>query len=208
MTGFTAADLADAADRAKAAMASLEQVLNQADSRLGDGDTGSMLRRLLDGIAAAGIGAAPDVGAAFRQAARAATSSTGSSLGTLVATALLTIGRATAGRTEVPWPDLGGLLGEAATAMFARGGAARGDKTVLDALDAVSAATGGLADAAAIAEAARREGRATLDRFRPLPCKIGRARMFAEKSTGTDDPGMLALVLLTEAVSGQAPARD
>ena len=40
--------------------------------------------------------------------------------------------------------------------------------------------------------------RAALEHFKPLPCKIGRARLFPEKSTGAHDPGMLALALLLE----------
>jgi hypothetical protein len=37
-----------------------------------------------------------------------------------------------------------------------------------------------------------------LEHFQPLPCKIGRARLFPEKSTGSHDPGMLAIALLLE----------
>jgi dihydroxyacetone kinase-like protein len=33
----------------------------------------------------------------------------------------------------------------------------------------------------------------TLDTFRGLPCKLGRARAYGDASIGVDDPGMLAL---------------
>lgn len=186
---------------AHAGMAELEQELNAADSKLGDGDTGSMLARVLGKLAEANIRDAPDLGAAFSLLARAAVSATGSSLGTLLATALMTLAKETKGREAVAWPELGALLATARDAMIARGGAKLGDKTVLDALDALAGAITGL-DQPALREAALAAGPAALERFRDRPCQIGRARMFAEKSVGIDDPGMLAFVLLTKKIAG------
>ena len=186
---------------AQAGMAELEQELNAADSKLGDGDTGSMLARVLGKLAEADLAAAPDLGMAFMALARAAVSATGSSLGTLLATALLTLGKETRGRDAIAWPELGPLLTKARDAMIARGGAKLGDKTVLDALDALVHAIDGL-DQPALREAALKAGPAVLERFRDLPCQIGRARMFADKSIGIDDPGMLAFVKLTQKIAG------
>lgn len=53
-----------------------------------------------------------------------------------------------------------------------------------------------ITDASAAALAAETGARAALEHFQPLPCKIGRARLFPKKSTGAHDPGMLALWLL------------
>jgi dihydroxyacetone kinase len=186
---------------AHAGMAELEQELNAADSRLGDGDTGSMLARVLGKLAEADLAAAPDLGMAFTTLARGAVSATGSSLGTLLATALLTLAKETKGRDAVTWPELGPLLAKARDAMIARGGAKLGDKTVLDALDALVHAIDGL-DQPALREAALKAGPAALEQYRDLPCQIGRARMFADKSVGIDDPGMLAFVKLTQKIAG------
>jgi len=41
----------------------------------------------------------------------------------------------------------------------------------------------------------------TLDEFRDKPNKLGRARMFGEKSAGLDDPGMLAIQEMVSALS-------
>jgi dihydroxyacetone kinase len=185
---------------AHAGMAELEQELNAADSKLGDGDTGSMLARVLGKLAEADLAAAPDLGAAFMALARAAVSATGSSLGTLLATALMTLAKETKGRDAVAWPELGPLLAKARDAMIARGGAKLGDKTVLDALDALVGAIDGL-DQPALREAALKAGPAALEQFRELTCQIGRARMFADKSIGIDDPGMLAFVRLTQRIA-------
>ena len=198
---LTPAALRAAVERANAAMPGLEQALNAADSKLGDGDTGGMLARLIGSLAKAQPAADADLGAAFSAYARAAASATGSSLGTLVATALLTMSRATKGKAEVAWSVLSPLLEGAREAMMARGGAKLGDKTVLDALGALVHAIDGL-DQPALRDKALGAGPAVLERFRDLPCQIGRARMFADKSVGIDDPGMLAFVKLTQKIAG------
>ncbi|WP_457093842.1 DAK2 domain-containing protein [Microvirga sp. P5_D2] len=199
--GFKVQEIAAAIASVKARMATLEQDLNAADSQLGDGDTGGMLARVVDRLSEENLGAVDDVGVAFSTLARAAASSTGSSLGTLLATALMTMSRSTKGRAEVPWSELGDLLAAARDAMLARGGAKLGDKTVIDGLDAIANATRGIDDRAGIGQAANASAIEVLARFRDEPCRMGRARMFGDKSRGMDDPGMLALVRLTEAVA-------
>lgn len=188
--------LRDAVARSHARMERLEDQLNAADALLGDGDTGSMLARVLEKMAATDLTATSDVGAAFSTLARATMSATGSSLGTLLATALLTFAKATQGRGEIPWSELSGLIGQAIEAMQARGGASLGDKTILDALHRIAQSLTGIDEASAAAHAAETGALAALEHFKPLPCKIGRARLFPEKSTGAHDPGMLALHLL------------
>jgi dihydroxyacetone kinase len=193
--------LRDAVARAHTRMEQLEDQLNAADALLGDGDTGSMLARLIEKMAATDLSAMSDIGAAFNALARATLSATGSSLGTLLATALLALAKATKGRSEIPWPELSSLIGQAIEAMRARGGASLGDKTILDALHGVAQSLAGITEAStagAAACAAETGARAALEHFKPLPCKIGRARLFPEKSTGAHDPGMLALALLLE----------
>jgi phosphoenolpyruvate---glycerone phosphotransferase subunit DhaL len=209
MAGFTSADVQAAAVRAAAAMAELKDALNAADARIGDGDTGSMLARVLSAIGdKARDEPDQDVGALFTTLARTAASSTGSSLGTLLATALLSFGKATRGRDEVAWSSLGSLVAGAQAAMMARGGATLGDKTVLDGLHAVSAAIGGFDDPAAIGAHALRAAEEALNRFRDRPNRIGRARMFADASIGVDDPGMLAFARLIGAILARPSAAE
>jgi dihydroxyacetone kinase-like protein len=193
---ITVQTLRDAVARSDARMERLEDPLNAADALLGDGDTGSMLARVIEKMAATDLTATSDVGAAFNALARATMSATGSSLGTLLATALLTFAKSTKGRGEVPWSELSGLIGQAIEAMRTRGGASLGDKTILDALHRIAQCLTGIDEASAAAQAAETGARAALEHFQPLPCKIGRARLFPEKSTGAHDPGMLALHLL------------
>jgi dihydroxyacetone kinase len=193
--------LRDAVARSHTRMEQLEDQLNAADALLGDGDTGSMLARVIEKMAATDLSAMSDIGAAFNALARATLSATGSSLGTLLATALLALAKATKGRSEIPWPELSSLIGQAIEAMRARGGASLDDKTILDALHGVAQSLAGITEASTAGDAAcaaETGARAALEHFKPLPCKIGRARLFPEKSTGAHDPGMLALALLLE----------
>ena len=200
---ITQETLATAIDRAHARMASLTDTLNAADAKLGDGDTGTMLARLISTFAAVDVRTAPDLGAAFMALAKAGAASTGSSLGTLVITAMMTAGKASAGQQSIGWDRLGALLASIRFAAMARGKAELGAKTIIDGLDALASATEGKDDPRTMAIAASAAMRAVLDEFRPRPCTMGRARMFAEKSIGLDDPGMLALAELVWAIAGQ-----
>lgn len=185
-----------AACHAHDAMCRNEQRLNEADGKLGDGDTGSMLARLTEALAGTDIAQAEDLGAAFALYARAGSAATGSSLGTLLVTALLAASKATKGKPAIGWNELSPLVGAALEAMMRRGGASLGDKTILDAVHAVAEALREVSDEATARRLAAEAARRTLDDFRDKPNRIGRARMFAERSIGQDDPGMLALCIL------------
>lgn len=203
--GLQVQQIAWAVGRADAAMVRLEPVLNESDALIGDADTGSMLARVLAAMAAAPVPAPGDLGLAFSGLARAATSATGSSLGTLLATALMTLAKATKGRDQIDWAEFGALLVAAREAMAARGGARLGDKTVLDALEAVGSAVAGFDESGGSRPAtAAQAAHAALDRLRPQACQVGRARMFPQKSAGSDDPGMLAFALLLDALADRS----
>jgi phosphoenolpyruvate---glycerone phosphotransferase subunit DhaL len=197
---ITSSHLFVAVTRANSAMVDLEQMLNVADAEVGDGDTGGMLARVLDKMSQVQNEPDCDLGEAFGALAKAALAGTGSSLGTLLATGLMSFAKQCKGQTEVSTANFSEMLASARDAMLARGGASLGDKTVLDALDAIVKATAGLSDPQAVAAAADMAAKNALEDFRERPCKIGRARMFGEKTIGIDDPGMLAVTKLTHAM--------
>lgn len=193
---ITPADLAAlVADMNVAALAS-EQRLNAADAELGDGDTGSMLRRIMSAMNHVDVARAGDVSAAATALAQAAMKETGSSLGTLAITAIMSLAKqakASGGALELQ--SIGSIVAGMRDAMAVRGKAEIGDKTVLDSLSAISRA---LDEGPATRETVARAAWAALDDFRDRPCRIGRARMFPERSKGADDPGMLAVALLLD----------
>lgn len=198
--------LATAVARANARMGTLTDTLNAADAKLGDGDTGTMLSRLIATFAAVDIRAAPNLGAAFMALAKAGAASTGSSLGTLITTAMMTAGKASAGQSPLGWDQLGPLFSAIRDAAMARGKAELGAKTIVDGLDALAVSLAGQDDPATMGVAASNAMQTALDEFRERPCTMGRARMFADKSVGLDDPGMLALAELVWAVVGHHDA--
>jgi phosphoenolpyruvate---glycerone phosphotransferase subunit DhaL len=174
--------------------------LNSLDAQLGDGDLGVTMVRGARAVKGELPSLPDDFGLALMKCAQAFTKLSGSTYGTLLATGLMNAARATKGHTEIPWSEVSSLLGNALQAMAQRSGGQLGEKTVLDALEAVRAATEGLNGPAALVAAADRAVVECLDRFRNQPARQGRARIFGEKSIGRDDPGMVAFQKIIEAL--------
>lgn len=171
---------------------SMEQDLNLADSRLGDGDTGTMLVRLLTAVEAAQP-ACETLGETFMSMAKAAAGSTGSSLGTLVSAALFAMGQFCGNRSCLPLTDLSQLLKAARDEMLSLGRSELGDKTIIDSLDAIIIMIESCSTPAEIASGAKSASQDAIQAFRGKPCRVGRARLWPERSRDLDDPGMLAL---------------
>jgi dihydroxyacetone kinase-like protein len=188
---LTTAVLADGLRRIAAHMETVAEVLNAADGQLGDGDLGVTMQRGGREVVKALPTLPDDVGMALLACAQAMTRVSGSSYGTLLATGLMAAAKATRGRTEVPWSEVSVLLGGALQAMMVRGKSSLGDKTVLDVLDAAAHAVDGVAPAEMLAAASGAVDD-TMTRMRGQQAKIGRARIFGERSAGLDDPGMMA----------------
>jgi dihydroxyacetone kinase-like protein len=203
---ITVQTLNSAIARADAGMATLTDILNAADAQLGDGDTGTMLARLIGTFANVDNSSAESLSAAFMALAKAGAASTGSSLGTLIITAMMTAGKATNGKSEIAWNELGGLLIAIRDAAMSRGKAELGNKTIIDALDALATALDGAENAQSAATAALQAMDKVVAEFKNRPSALGRARMFAEKSIGLDDPGMLALSEIVRIVAKDAVA--
>jgi len=194
--------------RIAAAMEGAADELNTADGKLGDGDLGVTMVRGCRLVMEVLPELPDDVGMALMKCAQAFTKTSGSSYGTLLATGLLSAAKATKGRTEVPWSEMGALLSGALEAMTLRGKAALGDKTVLDAIAAARDEVGTLDEPAAIVAAADTGVAAALDRYRDQANKVGRARIFGDRSIGLDDPGMLAFKRVVEALCDGNPGSD
>ena len=199
-TALTTAVLREALQRIVQKLEACADELNSLDAQLGDGDLGVTMVRGSRGVAAEIPNLPDDVGMALVKCAQAFTRLSGSTYGTLLATGLMSAAKATKGRTEVPWSEVSSLLAGALQAMSQRSGGQLGEKTVLDALEAARAATQGHDDPAALVAAADRAVAECLDRFRHQPARQGRARIFGEKSVGKDDPGMVALQRMIEAL--------
>jgi dihydroxyacetone kinase-like protein len=189
--GITTSDLSAAAARLAATGEAAQDELNGLDGQLGDGDLGITVATGWKEVANETL--PDDVGMAFLAASKAFQRVSSSSYGTLTATALMAAAKKTKGRTDVPWSEVPALVAAARDAMMERGKGSLGDKSVLDVLDAVATAIDGMDDPTAMRAAAAAAADGAMLAFRDRPNRLGRARMFAEKSVGMDDPGMRAL---------------
>ena len=197
------AALVQAIDRVTLAMERDFGELNAADGALGDGDLGVTMTRGMRAISQMKDDLPDDLGMALMQCAQAFTKSSGSSYGTLMATGLLSAAKTLKGQIQFEVAQISDLVAAARDKMQDRGKAELGGKTVLDSLDAVARATSGLDDKNAVAAAASDAVDQALEDFRDKPATIGRARIFAEKSIGLDDPGMLAMQRIVKAAAGR-----
>lgn len=188
-----------AIDRITAAMERDFDMLNAADGALGDGDLGVTMTRGMRAISAMKDDLPDDMGMALLQCAQAFTKSSGSSYGTLMATGLMSAAKALRGQDRIDGASVPDLIAGARDKMQDRGKADLGGKTVLDSLDYVARAIVGADDMAA---AAAQAVDTALDDLRDTPATVGRARIFAEKSVGMDDPGMLAMQSIVKAAVG------
>ena len=175
--------------------------LNAADGLLGDGDLGITMVRGFREIIEVRDSLPDDVGMALFQCAKAFTKSSGSSYGTLMATGLMSVAKKKKGQQEIQVEEISALLDDALDAMKQRGKAELGDKTVLDVIAASSQAAKDQSDGSSVLKAINDAVTSTIDEFRSRQSKIGRARIFSEKSIGLDDPGMLAFKKMLEALS-------
>lgn len=190
--GFDSAALARGLTRIAQHMEAVADELNALDGQLGDGDLGITMVRGSRAVMSDLAELPPDLGKALMKVAQGFTKTSGSSFGTLLATGLLAAAKELKGRDQADWSEVADLLRAAFEMMRTRGKAELGDKTVLDTLDAAATAARGCDDPAACLNAMRTAVAETMEKMRQEPAKIGRARIFGDKSIGLDDPGMLA----------------
>ncbi|MFB3880810.1 MAG: dihydroxyacetone kinase subunit L [Armatimonadota bacterium] len=198
--GLTTALLRESLRRLADNMESYVEELNAVDGALGDGDLGVTTARGLRSVKEALTSLPEDVGMALMNSAQAFVKISGSTFGTLVAIGMMSAAKATRGRQEVPWQEAPALLAGAIAAMSQRGKANLGDKTMLDSLEAVRLAWQEVNEPSALLPAASAALVGALEEFRDRPCLQGRARIFGEKSIGQDDPGMLAIKRIVDAL--------
>lgn len=196
MMALTTASLQHAIATIRAKLETEHEGLTELDGRIGDGDLGITLLKAFRELERLSSDLPSDVGIALMQCAAAVTKVSSSSFGTLLATSMMTMAKATKGRNEVAWSEVPGFMEKAVEAMAARGKSSLGDKTVLDGLWQAAKSSEGKDDAGSILAAARAGIDEALTAFRDKPNKIGRARIFADRTLGMDDPGMVALKVM------------
>jgi dihydroxyacetone kinase-like protein len=173
--------------------------LTALDSPIGDADHGSNLLRGFTAVAATLEKEAPDTpGAVLTLAGRQLISTVGGASGPLYGTLLRRTGKALGDAGEVGEEQLAEALRAGVEAVMTLGGAAPGDKTMIDTLvPAVDALGTGFAAARTAAE----QGALATT---PLQARKGRASYLGERSIGHQDPGATSAALLIAALAEAA----
>ncbi|CAM5501718.1 dihydroxyacetone kinase subunit L [Streptomyces spiroverticillatus] len=178
--------------------------LTELDSAIGDADHGSNLRRGFAAVVdAQGEDPPGSPGAVLGFAGRKLISTVGGASGPLYGTLLRRTGKALGETPEVSVAELAAALRAGTDAVAQLGGAAPGDKTMLDALIPAVEALETAAekddtkdDAAAAFRAARDAAESGALATVPLRARKGRASYLGERSVGHQDPGATSAALL------------
>ncbi len=202
---LTAPDFVAGIERAAKKALEITDTLNELDGAMGDGDTGVSVGKGANGVLEH-IKANPpgdDLGKWLAGVGMAYNRVAPSTMGALVATALMRAGKEAIGLSSVDAGTLAKMLGAADVGIQERGKAKPGDKTLVDALHPAAEAfanaieTGSdLTDACTAMLEAARAGR---DAATPLRSMIGRAN-WVGGTEGKLDPGCVLLVTILESL--------
>ena len=168
---------------------------NAADGKIGDGDLGVTILNGLEEINNNKTNFKDDLGANFMLCSQAFVKKSGSSFGTLIAFSFINISKNLKEKTECNHEDIVDIFKTALKTIIERGKTNLGDKTIADSLDLI---INKLKDNQNYSEVFKSATKQALDNFKGKKIKIGRARMFEDKTKDLDDPGMFALNKLSE----------
>ena len=169
---------------------------NSADGKIGDGDLGVSILHGLEEVNNNIDKFNEDLGSNFMICSQAFVKKSGSSFGTLIAFSFMNISKNLKGKSECNHNDIIFIFETALKTILERGKTNLGDKTIADSLDLIVKELKSNQDYSNVFKSATKQA---LDDFKGRKIKIGRARMFEDKTKDLDDPGMFALNRLTKA---------
>jgi len=168
---------------------------NSADGKIGDGDLGVTILHGLEEVNNNINKFSDDMGANFMLCSQAFVKKSGSSFGTLVAFSFMNISKNLKGKNECNHDDIINIFETALKTILERGKTNLGDKTIADSLNLIIKK---LKENQNYSELFKSATKQALEDFKGKKIKIGRARMFEDKTKDLNDPGMYALSKLAE----------
>ena len=205
---ITTADVKSAFSRAADALRKNSEYLVELDQQLGDGDLGITARKIaeaLDGYITQDQDES-DIGKYIMGAGMKVNSAASSTMGSLLAIALMRAGSQAKGTSELSLTQISEMLKVAVQGILEKGKATLGDKTMLDALHpAVEAFAGAIASGKETETAVKEMITAAekgLDEVTPLRNKVGRASWLGERTEGKIDPGCALVVIVLKSMAG------
>ena len=167
---------------------------NSVDGNIGDGDLGVTILHGLEEVNSNISKFSDDMGANFMLCSQAFVKKSGSSFGTLIAFSFMNISKVLKGKVECNHDDIISIFETALKTILERGKTNLGDKTIADSLDLVIK---NLKDNQNYPDVFKSSTKQALKDFKGKKIRIGRARMFEDKTMDLDDPGMFALYRLS-----------
>lgn len=181
--------------------------LSELDAAAGDGDLGATLGSGFVHVEASlsELSDDADVGGLIKAAGITLARKAPSTFGALLGGAFMRVGGEFQGVESLSGEDVARLMTSLLSAVSERGGAAPGQRTVVDALDggaqaARDAATDGAGGAESLAAAAR-GAEAAAERTASMKPEFGRAAWVAERAQGHRDAGAVAWAMYVSALS-------
>ena len=202
---ISSSSVISAMQRVCAALLSQSEYLTSLDQAVGDGDLGITLSKIAAALLEyASTAPVDDLGKFLANAGMAANRAGSSTMGTLLATALMRAGKEVKGQSELTQANLAAMLTASDLGMQERGKASLGDKTVIDALHpAAEIFAAALNSGASLKEAGLKmvaAAEAGRDAVTPLRSRIGRAAWVGDRTVGQVDPGCATLVIILKAI--------
>jgi phosphoenolpyruvate---glycerone phosphotransferase subunit DhaL len=188
-------------ERYAAQIAEQKDYLTQLDSAIGDADHGANMDRGFQAVLAKKAELQnSDIGALLKGVAMTLISKVGGASGALYGTFFLQASTVAQGRTELSPSEFGSLLEKGVAGIVARGKAAIGDKTMVDAFQpAINAYRHSLESGKSLEQALSNAVSAAEEGLKstvPLVARKGRASYLGERSAGHADPGATSTLLL------------
>ncbi|MFC0323075.1 dihydroxyacetone kinase subunit DhaL [Gallibacterium melopsittaci] len=187
-------------------MVSSEPMLTELDLKIGDGDHGLGMQRgfaAVRDLLTSDAFSPKDIGELFLTAGTKMMSSMGGASGAIFGTLFRAGGKAIAGQQTFDSTVLSQFLVAGSTAVFARGGAKPGDKTMIDALVAAEKQSEKVTNEdlnsalLSVAKAAEQGAENTRNQV----AVFGRAKSLGERSLGHVDPGAVSMSLILKYMS-------
>ena len=177
--------------------------LNGLDAAVGDGDHGSTMQRGFTAAARVAVEEYPSIAELFESVSNTLAEQTGGAIGPLLAAFFSAGTTAFAGKSEVGLKEVTAFFKQGYDLVRAVGGAAPGDKTLLDALGPAVRVleehpNATLAAGLNLAAIAAEEGAI---KTKEMVASEGRARFLGERTLAHADPGATSFALLVKAFS-------
>lgn len=176
-----------------------EKYFSDLDGLAGDGDFGTSLATGFKVIKAELPGMDKSaVGAMLLKLSMLCSKHVGGSSGPIWGTGFMKAAFVSKGMEEVTYEQLTQMVGAAVEGIMARGGAVRGDKTLLDALIPIHEKMQEMdgSDLGAVLAAVTEVADTAIDETRTLVAHRGRASQVGERSANTPDPGIVGVATI------------